>query len=117
MTFPARGALARDTRTGQVVRVHEEGRGRSDWMVRPVYKSDGYWTRSEHLEPARDPHAWTPASVWGSLAFLALEAVAAWHTWNVTDPAVGLYPRVVTVVMVVIGAAPTLLRGLGLYRP
>jgi hypothetical protein len=53
-----RGGFAQDKRTGQYVRVAEDGR-EAGWMVRPVYKSDGYWVQAEDLEPASDPHPWS----------------------------------------------------------
>lgn len=53
-TTVKRGGFARDIRTGAVVKVAEVG-GR-DLMVRPAYKSDGYWTAPANLEPATDPH-------------------------------------------------------------
>lgn len=70
--FPARGAFARVRSTGQVVKVAEQGRG-DDWMVRPAYRSDGFWIGSADLDPSRDPHAWTPGRL---MALLAVSAVA-----------------------------------------
>lgn len=51
-----RGGFVKDTRTGQVVRVAETG-GR-DLLVKPAYKTDGYWVSASDLEAASDPHAW-----------------------------------------------------------
>lgn len=75
MTFPQRGAFARDKRTGALVRVTEEGMSGSDWMVRTVYKSDGYWAVSADLEPARDPHALRPRDLWKVAVLVALVAL------------------------------------------
>lgn len=75
-----RGGFARDRRTGAVVKVAEKG-GR-DWMVKPAYKTDGYWTAPENLVPARDPHEWTGRRWVGFLFGLAAGAVVAWHMYN-----------------------------------
>lgn len=74
MTFPKRGGFARDTRTGQYVRVTEEGMGGESWMVQTVYKSDGYWVDQKHLDPARDPHAWGGRELFKLLVVLAVTA-------------------------------------------
>jgi hypothetical protein len=66
-----RGGFARDKRTGAVVKVAEKG-GR-DWMVRPAYKSDGYWTGPENLTPVPDPHALVG---WTLVRFFVVLAVA-----------------------------------------
>lgn len=90
MTFPKRGGYARDRRTGTYVKISETGPGpRSDWLVRPVYKSDGYWVAATDLEPARDPHAWTgAAAVWRLALVLVLQAWLSWGMWASTtgDP-------------------------------
>lgn len=52
-----RGSFVKDRRTGAVVKVSEIG-GR-DVLVRPAYKSDGYWVGPEHLDRAKDPHELT----------------------------------------------------------
>lgn len=70
VTRTKRGSFAKDTRTGQVVKVAEIG-GR-DVMVKTAYKTDGIWVDPAHLVPAQDPHAWT----WKSLLWL-LVALAA----------------------------------------
>jgi len=64
-----RGGFVRDRRTGAVVKVAESG-GR-DILVRPAYRSDGYWAPPESLEPVQDPH------MWGWWHFAALFAVVA----------------------------------------
>lgn len=79
-----RGGFAKDQRTGQVVKVAEVG-GR-DYMVRPAYKSDGYWVAPEHLVPARDPHTW---GVRHLLTALVVLAVAAWFAYGVFNDLTG----------------------------
>lgn len=79
-TVIARGGFAKDVRTGQVVVLKEHGRG-NDVMVRPAYKSDGYWLDRADLVPAKDPHAWTPRQ---GLAFTLVLFAAAL-------PAYGIY--------------------------
>ena len=76
MSFPQRGAFARDKRTGTVVRIAEEGMDGKTWMVRTAYKSDGYWTASADLEPARDPHALRPRDLWKVAVLVFAVAVA-----------------------------------------
>lgn len=53
-----RGSWARDRRTGQIVKVAETRMG-DDYLVRPGYRSDGFWVPWVYLDPAPDPHAWT----------------------------------------------------------
>lgn len=104
MTFPKRGGFARDTRTGQYVRVTEEGMDGESWRVRPVYKSDGYWADRKHLDPARDPHAWggrelfkflivLTATVWigGSAGYSMRSAGMSWYDAIIYGGAVGLF--------------------------
>jgi len=75
-----RGAFAKDTRTGQVVKVAEAG-GR-DVMVRPAYKSDGYWVSREQLDPAQDPHEWTWKTLFLFLVSLAMAAGSSYGMWT-----------------------------------
>lgn len=65
------GTYVTDRRTGQVLRLTEYGRG-TDVMVKPAYKSDGYWTSMADLELAKDPHAWGWKQVVFALIALAI---------------------------------------------
>lgn len=81
MSFPKRGGHAVDKRTGAWVKVAEEGLD-DTFMVRPVYKSDGYWVRRADLTTGRDPHAWTGRHLLGVLVVLAVTGVLAWSVSN-----------------------------------
>lgn len=79
-----RGGFARDRRTGAVVKVAEQG-GR-DWMVKPAYKTDGYWAAPADLVPVRDPHEWGWKQAVALLfALLAGAWVAYGHYADLTD--------------------------------
>lgn len=78
-----RGGFARDKRTGQVVKITEQG-GR-DWMVKAAYKSDGYWVGPENLESTRDPHLWTGWHLVRFLAALGLALYCAYGMWTSLD--------------------------------
>lgn len=75
-----RGGFAKDRRTGAVVKVAEKG-GR-DWMVRPAYKSDGYWTAPENLVPIGDPHAWTGRQAFWTLVALLVSSGVAYRIFS-----------------------------------
>lgn len=68
-----RGGYAKDTRTGQVVRVKEIGG--TDVLVQTAYKSDGLWVQRTDLTPVRDPHEWTGSHF---IRLLILVAVTSW---------------------------------------
>lgn len=72
-----RGGFAKDKRTGTVVKVAEKG-GR-DWMVKPAYKSDGYWTAPDNLVWATDPH---PANAKWLIKFLLAMLAGAWIAYS-----------------------------------
>lgn len=75
-----RGGFAMDARTGQIVKVKEQG-GR-DWMVAPAYKSDAYWVEAGRLVPATDPHAWNWTHGLRFLAVLTIAALMAYGGWD-----------------------------------
>ena len=75
-----RGGFARDTRTNAIVKVTEKG-GR-DWMVKPAYKTDGYWVGPEHLRAAQDPHIWTGSSFVKAFVCLAASLFSVWGPWR-----------------------------------
>lgn len=80
-----RGSYAKDLRTGQIVVVKEHGRG-DDIMVRPAYKSDGFWLGRTDLVPAADPHVWGPRQGWAFLLLLFAAALPAFGVYsNLTD--------------------------------
>jgi hypothetical protein len=75
-----RGGFAKDTRTGAIVKVTEKG-GR-DWMVKPAYKSDGYWTAPENLVPAKDPHEPGAGWLFAFLFSVVAGAATAFSVYN-----------------------------------
>lgn len=83
---PKRGGFAKDRRTGQTVRVKETGG--TDVLVRPAYKSDGFWVPKADLVPAQDPHRWTGMHLLGFLLVLLVQGVVSWGFWLTTagDP-------------------------------
>ncbi len=89
MSFPKRGGHAVDKRTGAWVKVAEEGLD-DTFMVKPVYKSEGYWVRRADLTTGRDPHAWTGRHLLGMLAVLVIAVVVGWSTYrDLMDHGVG----------------------------
>lgn len=115
MSFPKRGGAARDRRTGSYVRVAEEGMGGGTWMVRPVYKSDGYWVETKDLDHAADPHDWKAREGWLILLVLVVQAWLSWGMWTTSagDPV----DRVWLVVLASCTTMNLLLRWTRLYRP
>lgn len=101
--LPKRGSYVRDPRTNQVLIVKEHGRG-DDIMVRPAYKSDGFWVGRGDVVPAADPHRWGRAHVLVALLSLAF---AGWRGWSVYDTLTGHGVDASTAVFA--GALPTTL--------
>jgi hypothetical protein len=75
-----RGGFAGDLRTGQVVKVIEMGG--QEAMVRPAYKSDGYWVDKNQLAPVEDPHAWTGKTFFLFLVALAMAVGSSYGQWT-----------------------------------
>jgi hypothetical protein len=93
-TVLKRGDYAKDTRTGQVVIVKEHGRG-GDVMVRPAYKSDGYWLGRTDLVPAKDPHAWTGKHLFVLLLLVLAASGLGWHaTYELTRSGASLWTAI-----------------------
>jgi hypothetical protein len=75
-----RGGFAKDRRTGAVVKVAEKG-GR-DWMVKPAYKSDGYWTAPENLVPVKNPYTWTGGHFVRFVLVILIASAMAYGAWS-----------------------------------
>lgn len=73
-----RGGYARDRRIGTYVRIAEQGMDGASWMVRPAYRSDGYWAATADLEPSADPHAWTGREMVKFVVCVAVSMLCAW---------------------------------------
>ena len=118
MSFPKRGGHAVDKRTGAWVRVAEEGMGGDTFMVRPVYKSDGYWVRRTDLTTGRDPHIWTGRHLVGLLVVLAVTGVLAWGMYgDLADHGFAPWEALLHTLPSVACALVVLPRWLGLTRP
>lgn len=74
-----RGGYAKDTRTGQVVRVKEIGG--TNVLVRTAYKSDGLWVQRMDLTPVRDPHEWTGIHLVHLLVLVAATSLLCTGGW------------------------------------
>lgn len=117
MTFPKRHAFATDRRTGQIVKVTEESPGGENWMVRTVYKTDGYWVRSADLEPAKDPHPWDRSRGILALVVLAVAVFSGYSTASEISALGGSWVSVVsTGAMVAFGVQCALAGLTGLVR-
>lgn len=117
MSFPKRGGFAKDTRTGQAVRVTEESPGGEQWMVRPLYKTDGYWVARTHLEPGRDPHAWTYPNWVLALLLFAISGVTGGLIMNqISSLGGGLLLTMSVGLCTVSTVLSFLLKVTGLYR-
>lgn len=109
-----RGGFARDRRTGQIVRVKEQGG--SHWLVHPAYKSDGYWTETENLDVATNPHRY---SGWHLLLMLGSLGIAVGTGWGLYQDLAGAAEqgsRWIATVAVGGGVFAAMSRLLGLIR-
>jgi hypothetical protein len=75
-----RKSYAMDVRTGQVVRIEEQGG--ANYMVRTAYKSDGYWCERSDLTPVGNPHLWSGGQLF---LFLVVLAFCAWTSYSAFD--------------------------------
>lgn len=109
---PKRGGFAKDQRTGQIVRVKEMSG--TDALVRPAYKSDGFWVPKADLRPVRDPHEWTGLHLLGFLLVLLAQGLVSWGFWLTTagDP----FNRAVLVFTASLTTVSFLARWTGLLR-
>jgi len=76
-----RKSYAMDVRTGQVVRVEEQGG--TNYMVKTAYKSDGYWCERSDLTPVGDPHIWTGRQLIGFLVVLIIVGLTVYGAFSV----------------------------------
>lgn len=109
-----RGQLVRDTRTGQVVKIKEQGRG-ADLRVVPVYKSDGYWVGRGDLVAARDPHAWDWRHFTGFVLVLLAQGLLSWSTWHHTTGSP--FDRLALTVLAGCASMGVMAKWAGLLRP
>lgn len=118
MTFPQRGGHARDKRTGAYVYVAEAGADGASWLVRTVYKSDGYWAASADLEPSADPHAWTIRHLWRLVVvFLAAVWAGCAASFQMQKAGMGGGGVIVYGIVISYGVGMALSRLSGLNRP